>query len=664
VPREITFITTSLGSGTEDVHYSQTISVSGGESPYTWSIASGTLPSGLSLRSSTGVISGTPDEDTAGTYNFTINVTDDSTPAVSAQHAFSLIIEVGTYESTITVGRGLKAGQTGLFVGGEEVATLEGGESKDLSFELGTSHTISVETTVAYPGKTDERFKAEIDRKVVDADSPDAEFDYYTECYVDFETEPSQLTQITASGWYEDGADLITNAPTEIDDEAGKQYRFSHWLLPNGQMVNDEYLSLTVDEPGSIVASYDTYYQVIFKTEPPEAAQMTGSGWYEEGHSLTASALAEIDDEPGTQYRFSYWQLSSGETVKTRDLNLAVSAAQNIAAHYETYYLLTLKSAYGEVGDSTWYKAGTEAQWAIESQEVPLPGAMGFLGGTRQAVNYSGDEYMNSPKVININWQSNYTRPILFISLIALGVGLALYFGVYRRRQVVPPTPVPVGPPPQPIAPPQTTVVMIGDGTRHSPQATKEQILERLSELLGKYEEEIRVSVEEEKREKLGAPGDTDEGRMLTEAQVSPSSVVDGESVEDQRGWLCNFSGKKLLRVVAGTWRQVETKTTTLPPDDKEASEGEVGLAVTWARDTYNEWQMLKCSLAYGHKGAHRGTPRLVYTLLNTVTEEEIYGPGEQVTPPTPHFTDGMPEVGITADQIVRYEQLPVEDLP
>ena len=73
---------------------------------------------------------------------------------------------------------------------------------------------------------------------------------------------------------------------------------------------------------------------------------------------------------------------------------------------------------------------------------------------------------------------------------------------------------------------------------------------------------------------------------------------------------------------------------------------------------------MLKCSLAYGHKGAHRGTPRLVYTLLNTVTEEEIYGPGEQVTPPTPHFTDGMPEVGITADQAIHYEQLPTENLP
>jgi hypothetical protein len=43
-------------------------------SPYTFSLAGGTLPSGTSLNASTGVISGTLT--TAGTYSFTIGVTD------------------------------------------------------------------------------------------------------------------------------------------------------------------------------------------------------------------------------------------------------------------------------------------------------------------------------------------------------------------------------------------------------------------------------------------------------------------------------------------------------------------------------------------------------------------------------------------------------------
>src|SRR4029077_4901835 len=45
-----------------------------GTTPYTWSITSGTLPTGLSLVSSTGVISGTPTG--IGTSNFTVQVTD------------------------------------------------------------------------------------------------------------------------------------------------------------------------------------------------------------------------------------------------------------------------------------------------------------------------------------------------------------------------------------------------------------------------------------------------------------------------------------------------------------------------------------------------------------------------------------------------------------
>lgn len=55
--------------------YSETLSVTGGTGPYTWSLASGSLPTGLSLSSS-GVISGTPSA--AGTFTFAVTVTDAS----------------------------------------------------------------------------------------------------------------------------------------------------------------------------------------------------------------------------------------------------------------------------------------------------------------------------------------------------------------------------------------------------------------------------------------------------------------------------------------------------------------------------------------------------------------------------------------------------------
>ncbi len=54
-----TIITASLPNGEVGQSYSQTLAVSGGMSPYTWTVQSGTLPAGLSL-SPAGVISGTP----------------------------------------------------------------------------------------------------------------------------------------------------------------------------------------------------------------------------------------------------------------------------------------------------------------------------------------------------------------------------------------------------------------------------------------------------------------------------------------------------------------------------------------------------------------------------------------------------------------------------
>lgn len=69
-----TISTTSLPNGTDDVAYSQTVNVTGGNAPIGFAVQTGSLPTGLSLNTSTGAITGTPT--TPGTYNFTIRATD------------------------------------------------------------------------------------------------------------------------------------------------------------------------------------------------------------------------------------------------------------------------------------------------------------------------------------------------------------------------------------------------------------------------------------------------------------------------------------------------------------------------------------------------------------------------------------------------------------
>lgn len=91
VPGTLTITTTSpLPSGVVGTPYSQTLMASGGTPPYTWSILTGSLPGGLSLTPSTGVISGTPTA--AGTFSFTAQVTDADEAGATASRAFTLTI--------------------------------------------------------------------------------------------------------------------------------------------------------------------------------------------------------------------------------------------------------------------------------------------------------------------------------------------------------------------------------------------------------------------------------------------------------------------------------------------------------------------------------------------------------------------------------------------
>uniref|UniRef100_UPI0035BF0FFF beta strand repeat-containing protein n=1 Tax=Pseudomonas protegens TaxID=380021 RepID=UPI0035BF0FFF len=65
---------TTLPDGIQGTAYNQTVTATGGTTPYTYAISAGSLPAGLSLNTSSGVISGTPT--VSGTFNLTVTATD------------------------------------------------------------------------------------------------------------------------------------------------------------------------------------------------------------------------------------------------------------------------------------------------------------------------------------------------------------------------------------------------------------------------------------------------------------------------------------------------------------------------------------------------------------------------------------------------------------
>ncbi len=89
VQSALTITTTGLTAVTSGVAYSANLKASGGTTPYTWNLASGTLPSGMSI-SSAGSLSGTTTQ--TGQFNFTAQVSDSSSPTQTATRALTLTV--------------------------------------------------------------------------------------------------------------------------------------------------------------------------------------------------------------------------------------------------------------------------------------------------------------------------------------------------------------------------------------------------------------------------------------------------------------------------------------------------------------------------------------------------------------------------------------------
>ncbi len=89
-----------LPNGEATAPYSQTLTATGGATPYTWAVTGGSLPAGLSLGAG-GVLSGAPTAAALGTSSFTVKVTDSLNG--TATQTMSITVIAGPTVNTASV---------------------------------------------------------------------------------------------------------------------------------------------------------------------------------------------------------------------------------------------------------------------------------------------------------------------------------------------------------------------------------------------------------------------------------------------------------------------------------------------------------------------------------------------------------------------------------
>ena len=170
----LTVATTSLPGGTIGKSYSSTLQASSGTKPYSWSLSSGTLPAGLSLVASTGVISGKPT--TTGIHNFTVKVSD-ATSSKPQTATKSLSITIAAVVTPLQFSTSsLAAGQVGASY--SKMIQATGGTTpyhwSISSGALPAGLTLST-TTGTISGKPTKSGSSTFTAKVTDSTSPTAQ---------------------------------------------------------------------------------------------------------------------------------------------------------------------------------------------------------------------------------------------------------------------------------------------------------------------------------------------------------------------------------------------------------------------------------------------------------------------------------------------------------
>jgi len=246
--------------------------------------------------------------------------------------------------------------------------TIQTGETKVLSFPVGSAHTLSVDLTVSLDNGTRYRCK---DNFWSFAEAGTHTFTYVAQYRLEVS---APYVSPTGADWYDAGTTAYAELPINVTaGPEGVRYVFARWEGDaSGQgLVSDP---IVMDRAKKAVAAWKTQYSLKVSSDPVSVFAAYAL-WFDAGSTADFS-VSEKTTGDDSRYVFAQWTGDyAGTSVQG---SLRMDGPRSVTAKYKTQYLLTVTLTPPEIAktsgmpNSTWYDAGLTEKLGPVPQSIPV----------------------------------------------------------------------------------------------------------------------------------------------------------------------------------------------------------------------------------------------------------------------------------------------------
>jgi hypothetical protein len=272
---------------------------------------------------------------TAGTLN---SVFGKPNPYTRVIWANSTVASITPYSVSVKINGLPSTFSTNLLVDGEVQEIVQGGGTKSLTFEAGTTHQIEVDSYVN--SSSTNRFYCDNNVYTVTSESV-LDFTYLQQFYSTFQQEGSEKsTSVTIDGtlyaipiglWWVSGSNHTYSYQSDISDGS------TRYILTETSPTSP----IIIEEPLTVMGFYKKQYILNVSTVPSNLVEITGSGWHDSGSKV------DLEAPSVSGFTFKQW-IVDGNQISEDMIRIEIDTPHTVIAEYQSegVYDVTVTAFY------------------------------------------------------------------------------------------------------------------------------------------------------------------------------------------------------------------------------------------------------------------------------------------------------------------------------